>query len=165
VSRNHNSPPGPPTCYMQAAIQLALDGVAAGHGGPFGAVVVRAGEIIGRGANQVLATRDPTAHAEIVAIRAACQTLGVFHLPDCELYTTCEPCPMCLAAIYWARLPRFYYGCTAADAAAIGFSDEQICRQLALPQDLRSVAAVPLLREAALAAFAAWQAKPDRVMY
>jgi tRNA(Arg) A34 adenosine deaminase TadA len=150
---------------MQAAIQMALDGVAVGQGGPFGAVVVRGGEIIGRGANQVLATRDPTAHAEIVAIRAACQALGAFHLPDCELYTTCEPCPMCLAAIYWARLPRFYFACTAADAAAIGFSDAEICGQLALPPERRSVSAVPLLREAALAAFAAWQAKSDRVMY
>jgi tRNA(Arg) A34 adenosine deaminase TadA len=150
---------------MRAAIQLAIDGVAAGRGGPFGAVVVKEGQIVGRGCNCVTSTNDPTAHAEVNAIRDACQRLGVFHLTGCEIYTTCEPCPMCLAAIYWARLARYYYGCTAADAAAIGFSDEFICRQLALPLDMRSVAAIPFLRAEAMSVLAAWQAKADRVPY
>jgi tRNA(Arg) A34 adenosine deaminase TadA len=150
---------------MRAAIQLAIDGVAAGRGGPFGAVVVKEGQIVGRGCNCVTSTNDPTAHAEVNAIRDACQRLGVFHLTGCEIYTTCEPCPMCLAAIYWARLARYYHGCTAADAAAIGFSDEFICRQLALPLDMRSVAAIPFLRAEAMSVLAAWQAKADRVPY
>jgi guanine deaminase len=158
-----NSPAQP--AFMQEAIRLAIDGVSAGKGGPFGAVVVKAGQIVGRGCNQVTSTNDPTAHAEMVAIRDACKNLGSFHLHECELYASCEPCPMCLAAIYWARLERYYYACTATDAAAIGFSDELICRQLALPLDLRSVAAIQFLRPAALAALAAWQAKADRTPY
>ncbi len=150
---------------MQAAIAEALAGVAAGHGGPFGCVIVSGGKIIGRGHNHVVATNDPTAHAEIVAIRNACSHLGKFDLPGCDLYTSCEPCPMCLAAIYWARLDRYYFGCTAADAAAIGFSDDEIRRELALPQAKRSIPALPLHRDEALAAFAEWHAKPDRVPY
>lgn len=150
---------------MSAAIQLALDGVAAGHGGPFGCVIVKDGQIIGRGCNQVLSGNDPTAHAEIVAIRDACQTLGAFHLTGCELFTTCEPCPMCLSAIYWARLDRYYFGCTAQDAAAIDFADAFIHHELGLPPAERTIPAIPLMRTESLAAFTAWQAKPNRVGY
>lgn len=151
--------------FMQEAIQLAIDGVNAGSGGPFGAVVVKDGQIVGRGCNQVTSTNDPTAHAEVVAIRDACQHLGTYRLAGCEIYASCEPCPMCLATIYWSRIDRFYYGCTAADAAAIGFSDETIRQELGLPVENRAVPAIPLLRSGALAAFAAWQNKHDRVPY
>jgi len=150
---------------MQAAIQLAIEGVAASRGGPFGTVIVKHGQIVGRGANQVTSASDPTAHAEVVAIRDACTRLGVFHLTGCELFTTCEPCPMCLAAMYWARIDRFYFGCTAADADAIGFSDETIRRQFALPAPARSIPAIPLMRTESLAAFQAWTSKADRVPY
>jgi guanine deaminase len=151
--------------FMLSAIAEAHAGAMAGHGGPFGCVIVKDGQIIGRGHNHVVATNDPTAHAEIVAIREACRALVTFDLSGCELFTSCQPCPMCLAAIYWARLDRYYYACTAADAAAIGFSDDEIHRELMLPQAERSIPALPLLRDEALAAFAAWQAKPDRVPY
>jgi tRNA(Arg) A34 adenosine deaminase TadA len=150
---------------MRAAIELALAGVRAGRGGPFGAVVVQDGQIIGRGANLVTSINDPTAHAEIVAIREACQAVGTFRLSGCELFASCEPCPMCHAAIYWAHIDRYYFGCTAADAHKIGFSDQTIREQFALPADARSVAAVPLLRDEALAAFEAWMNKADRVPY
>lgn len=153
------------SAHMSAAIRLAIDGVAAGHGGPFGSVVVKDGQIIGRGWNQVLIKNDPTAHAEIVAIRDACQNIGAFHLNGCALYTTCEPCPMCLSAIYWARLDRYYFGCTAQDAAKIDFADAFIHHELSLPPEQRTIPAIPLMRSEALAAFAAWQAKPDRVGY
>jgi guanine deaminase len=154
-----------PSAFMQAAIDLAIAGVEAGRGGPFGCVIVKGGQIIGRGANEVTSTNDPTAHAEVVAIRDACRRLGVFNLAGCELYASCEPCPMCLAAIYWARLDRFYFGCTAADAHAIGFSDDTIREQFALPAEARTIPAIPLLRGESLAAFAAWQSKADRVPY
>jgi tRNA(Arg) A34 adenosine deaminase TadA len=150
---------------MQAAIDLAIAGVVAGRGGPFGCVIVKDGQIVGRGANEVTSTSDPTAHAEVVAIRDACRQLGVFHLIGCELYTSCQPCPMCLAAIYWARLDRFYFGCTATDAHAIGFSDETIREQFALPAAARTIPAIPLMRDESLAAFEAWQNKADRVAY
>jgi guanine deaminase len=151
--------------FMRAAIDLAIAGVDAGRGGPFGCVIVKNGQIVSRGANEVTSTNDPTAHAEVVAIRDACRQLGVFHLAGCELYTSCEPCPMCLAAIYWARIDRFYFGCTAADAHAIGFSDETIREQLVLPAEARVIPAIPLMRGESLAAFAAWQNKADRVPY
>jgi tRNA(Arg) A34 adenosine deaminase TadA len=150
---------------MQAAIDEALAGVAAGHGGPFGSVIVQDGQIVGRGHNRVTSTSDPTAHAEILAIRDACGRLGAFHLVGCELYATCEPCPMCLAAIYWARITRFYFGCTAGEAEAIGFSDDQIRRQVALPAEARSIPAVQLMHERSLAVFRAWTNKPDRIEY
>jgi tRNA(Arg) A34 adenosine deaminase TadA len=151
--------------FMRQAIAEAHAGSMAGHGGPFGCVIVKRGQIISRGHNQVVGASDPTAHAEIVSIREACSRLGTFDLSGCELFTSCQPCPMCLAAIYWARLDRYYYGCTAADAEAIGFSDDEIHRELALPAAERAIPALPLLRDEALAAFAAWQAKPDRVPY
>ena len=150
---------------MQEAIRLAIEGVSTGRGGPFGAVVVKDGQIVGRGCNEVTTSNDPTAHAEILAIRQACRELGVFHLADCELYTSCEPCPMCLSAIYWARIERYYFGCTAHDAVAIDFADEVIRHELSVPPAQRAIPAIPLMRAEALAAFAAWQAKPDRVPY
>src|ERR1700744_5882962 len=115
--------------FMREAIRLSQEGVRAGRGGPFGCVVVQRGKIVGRGNNQVTSTNDPTAHAEVTAIRAACRQLGTFQLTDCELYTSCEPCPMCLSAIYWARIPEVYYGNTRGDAAAIGFDDAFIYDQ------------------------------------
>jgi tRNA(Arg) A34 adenosine deaminase TadA len=154
-----------PESFMQAAIEEAERGMRGGRGGPFGCVVVRHGEIIARGQNRVTSTNDPTAHAEVTAIREACATLGTFRLDDCELYTSCEPCPMCLAAIYWARLPCLYYGNTRADAAAIGFDDDFIYQQIPLAPDRRSIAMHPLLREAAQAAFREWQAKADKRRY
>jgi tRNA(Arg) A34 adenosine deaminase TadA len=151
--------------WMQEALDMALAGVAAGKGGPFGAVIVRGDQIVGRGCNEVTSANDPTAHAEVVAIRDACQALGSFHLAGCKLYTTCEPCPMCLAAIYWAKIERYFFGCTAADAAAIQFADDFIRRELSVPVEQRSIPAIPLAREKCLAAFAAWSAKPNRIPY
>jgi len=151
--------------FMREAIQLADDGMRGGRGGPFGCVVVRAGKIVARGNNRVTSTNDPTAHAEITAIREACGALGKFSLDDCELYTSCEPCPMCLAAIYWARIPTVFYGNTRADAAAIGFDDDFIYRQIPLPPEQRAIAMRPLLRDEAKAAFAEWAQKPDKVRY
>ncbi len=150
---------------MREAIKLAANGMQSGHGGPFGCVIVRRGEIVGRGNNRVTSTNDPTAHAEVTAIRDACTTLKTFQLADCELYTSCEPCPMCLAAIYWARVPTVFYGNTRQDAAAIGFDDEFIYQQVALPPDRRAIKMQPLLRNEALATFQGWASKPDKVGY
>ena len=151
--------------YMQEAIRLAEDGVRSNRGGPFGCVVVQRGKIVGRGNNQVTSTNDPTAHAEVTAIRAACRQLGTFQLTDCELYTSCEPCPMCLAAIYWARIPEVYYGNTRADAAAIGFDDAFIYDQVPLPPDQRTVKMLPLMRDESLGAFREWSSKTDKIKY
>jgi guanine deaminase len=151
--------------FLQEAIRLAIEGVNAGHGGPFGAVIVKDGEIVGRGCNRVTSTNDPTAHAEVVAIRDACQSLGVYHLSDCELYASCEPCPMCLAAIYWSRLPRYFYAARAADAAAAGFSDEMIRQELVRLPPERTVVATHLPGANALAPFKAWKAKTNRLPY
>ena len=150
---------------MTRAIQLSVENVRAGNGGPFGAVVVRGGSIIAEGVNRVTATNDPTAHAEVVAIREACVKLGVFELSDCEIYTSCEPCPMCLGAIYWARLARIYFGNIAADAARIGFDDSFIYREFAQSIPQRSIPMVPMMREQALVAFEAWKQKPDKIRY
>jgi guanine deaminase len=151
--------------FMREAIRLSLEGVRAGRGGPFGCVVVRAGKIVGRGSNQVTSTCDPTAHAEVVAIRDACRNLGKFQLPDCTLYASCEPCPMCLSAIYWAHIPKAYYGNTRQDAAAIGFDDDFIYRQIPLPVADRKVEMSPLLRDEANRAFSEWVGKKDKVAY
>ena len=151
--------------FMHEAIRLARDGVASGRGGPFGAVVVKDGQVVGRGCNEVTSQNDPTAHAEMMAIREAAKTLGVFHLTGCELYTSCEPCPMCLAAIYWARIDRYYFGCTAQDAAAIEFADAFIHHELGVPADQRTIPAIPLMRPEALAAFEAWKANVSRITY
>ena len=149
---------------MREAIRLALDSARRG-GGPFGAVVVRHEEIVGRGANQVTTSNDPTAHAEVIALRDACQRLQTFRLEDCELYASCEPCPMCLAAAYWARIKRILYAGTRADAAEIGFDDERIYRELARPLNERSLEMRQLLREEALAAFVQWRDQPDKTPY
>jgi tRNA(Arg) A34 adenosine deaminase TadA len=154
-----------PTNFMQEAIRLAIAGVNAGRGGPFGAVVVQGDQIVGRGCNCVTSTNDPTAHAEVVAIRDACRSLGTFHLDGCEIYASCEPCPMCLAAIYWAHLDRLYFGATATEAAAAGFDDHFIYRQFSLPVEGRSIPAVRLMPAESLAAFEAWRVKSDRIEY
>ena len=151
--------------FMREAIALAEAGLRQNRGGPFGCVIVRRGEIIARGSNGVTSTNDPTAHAEITAIREACRKLGKFTREECELYTSCEPCPMCLAAIYWARIPRVFYGNTRADAAAIGFADEFIYRQIPLAPERRAIAMQPLMRDEAQASFQAWQAKSDKIAY
>lgn len=150
---------------MREAIRISIAKMRANCGGPFGAVVVRKGKIIGRGWNQVTSANDPTAHAEVSAIREACKRLRTFQLHDCELYTSCEPCPMCLSAIYWARLKKVYYGNTRRDAASIQFDDDLIYRQLARPISRRKIPMKPLLRAEALAAFAEWKTKADKVPY
>lgn len=150
---------------MREAIRLSLNKMHGDHGGPFGAVVVRNGKIVGRGWNQVTSTNDPTAHAEMVAIRDACKRLKTFQLDDCELYTSCEPCPMCLSAIYWARFKQVYFGNTRKDAAHIDFDDDLIYREVATPISKRKIPMKQLLRREALAAFKAWAAKTDRVHY
>jgi guanine deaminase len=151
--------------FMRDAIQLSVDGVRSGRGGPFGCVVVRGGKVVGRGNNQVTSTCDPTAHAEIVAIREACRALGTFQLADSALYASCEPCPMCLSAIYWARIPTVFYGNSRQDAAAIGFDDDFIYQQIPLPVADRQVVMQPLLGDEAKGAFTEWAAKADKVAY
>jgi guanine deaminase len=150
---------------MRRAIELSLDNVRAANGGPFGAVIVRGGQIVAEGTNQVTSTNDATAHAEIVAIRAACRTLAHFHLTGCDIYTSCEPCPMCLGAIHWAGIGRVYYAGTRDDAAAAGFSDLSIYEEFAKPLNSRRIPMTALLREEALAAFREWQVKSDRIDY
>jgi len=154
-----------PEDLMRRAVALSMEKMQAGIGGPFGAVIAREGEIIAEGWNQVTSTADPTAHAEVVAIRRACQALGRFDLADCEIYTSCEPCPMCLGAIYWARLRRIWFGNDRRDAASIGFDDDFLYREIPLPLEHRSVPAQRLLGEEARAAFDAWLHKPDRTAY
>ena len=151
--------------FMARAIQLSLDNVLSGKGGPFGAVIVKNGEVLAEGVNRVTAINDPTAHAEVVAIREACAKLRAFELTDCEIYTSCEPCPMCLGAIYWARLARVYFGNLASDASKIGFDDSFIYREIAQTLRKRSIPMVPMMREQALAAFRAWQEKPNKIPY
>ena len=150
---------------MARAIQLSIEGVQSGHGGPFGAVIVRDGTIIAESANQVTSRNDPTAHAEVLAIRRACEILGVFELKECELYTSCEPCPMCLGAIYWARLSRIYFASTAEDAATAGFDDSFIYSELKQPHARRQIPTLQMMREEALAAFRAWADRPDKIPY
>ena len=151
--------------FMRAAIRLARDQMRRGAGGPFGAVVVRRGKIIARGWNCVTSANDPTAHAEVTAIRAACQKLKTFQLDDCELYTSCEPCPMCLAAIYWARCKKVYYANTRKDAAKIAFDDDMIYREVARPITRRKIPMQQLLRPEALEVFKEWKNKPDKIRY
>ncbi|MCQ6276920.1 nucleoside deaminase [Bacillus sp. V3B] len=151
--------------YMGMAVKTALENVTINNGGPFGAVVVKDGKIIGVGRNQVTALNDPTAHAEVQAIREACQTLQTFQLDDCEIYTSCEPCPMCLGAIYWARPKAVYYACTQKDAAKVGFDDQFIYEQIALPKDKRTIKMVQLSLEQADSPFQAWAASNKRIAY
>lgn len=151
--------------FMRRAIELSRAKMRAGEGGPFGAVVVHEGRIIGEGWNRVLAGHDPTAHAEIVAIRAACERLKDFKLEGAEIYATAEPCPMCLGAILWARIARLYYGNTRADAAAIGFDDAAFYDEVARPPDGRLLPSQRLLADEARVVFAEWDAKADKVRY
>lgn len=151
--------------FMQEAARLALENVQSGLGGPFGAVVVKDGQVIARGANCVTRTNDPTAHAEVVAIREACRVLGTFDLSGCEVYTSCEPCPMCLSAIYWARIGKIYYGCTAQDAAAIGFADQFIYDELSRPKSERRLPLEQLERQLCLRAFEAWEQDTNKIPY
>ena len=150
--------------YAREAIALARKNMDEG-GGPFGAVIIRDGEVVATGANRVTATHDPTAHAEIVAIRRACEALQVFHLEGCEIISSCEPCPMCLSAIYWAKLDRVYYCATRKDAEDVGFADDHIYREIPLDPSERSVVMTQLLRGEALRVFDAWRAKDDKVPY
>jgi guanine deaminase len=151
--------------FMARAIRLSLENVASGCGGPFAAVIVNDNRIVAEGANRVTLSKDPTAHAEVIAIRQACQALGVFELKGCEIYTSCEPCPMCLGAIYWARLSRVYYAALAADAAQAGFDDALIYRELAMPHSERTLPMHQLMREEALVAFQAWKNFPHKTAY
>jgi len=151
--------------FMNKAIQAAFDNVTKNNGGPFGAVVVKNGKIIGTGINQVTALNDPTAHAEVQAIREACQHLGSFQLDECEIYTSCEPCPMCFGAIYWARPKAVYYACTKEDAAQIGFDDQFIYEQLALPEGKRSIKMIHLNLEEANVPFQAWSNSNAKITY
>ena len=154
-----------PTHFMREAILLSREGMQSSHGGPFGCVIVKDGLIVGRGNNLVTSTCDPTAHGEIVAIREACKTLKTFNLTGWSLYTSCEPCPMCLAASYWARVDVIYYANTRADAANIGFDDDFIYREVALAIEHRSKTMKPLLRDEALKVFQEWLSKDDRIPY
>src|SRR5436190_23351704 len=151
--------------FMREAISLSIQKMRRGAGGPFGAVVVKKNRVVGRGWNQVTSGNDPTAHAEIVAIRDACRRLKTFELADCDLYTSCEPCPMCLSAIYWARIRSVFYGNTRQDAARIAFDDDFIYREVALPISKRSLVIKSLLRTEALAAFKGWDKMADKIRY
>jgi guanine deaminase len=151
--------------FLRRAIALAIQNVDSGGGGPFAAVVVRSGQIVGEGVNSVTSTNDPTAHGEVNAIRTACKALGAFSLAGCELYTSCEPCPMCLAACYWARLDAIYFGASAADAARAGFDDAFLYDEFRKDQPARTLPATQLLRDEAWASFAAWIASTNKIEY
>ena len=150
---------------MARAIQLSIDNVLAGRGGPFGAVVAKGVDIIAEGVNCVSSANDPTAHAEIVAIREACKKLGAFELAGCDIYTSCEPCPMCLGAIYWARPDRVYFGNTAGDAANAGFDDSLIYHEIPQPHSQRKIPMIQMMRDEALEAFHAWVKLPSKIRY
>ena len=151
--------------FLRRAIALATRNVTSGNGGPFAALVVRKGEVIAEGVNIVTATKDPTAHGEITAIRAACKALNTFSLAGCELYTSCEPCPMCLAASHWARLDSVFYAASAEDAAKAGFDDEFLYAEFRKPPAERSMPAIQSLRDEAWSSFAAWLASSNRIPY
>ena len=158
-------PSQPNPDFLHRAIELAVQNVVSGKGGPFGAVIVRDGKIIGEGANSVTSTNDPTAHGEVNAMRAAAKALGTFTLAGCELYTSCEPCPMCLAAAYWARLDAIFYGASAADAARAGFDDAFLYGELRKETGQRTLPAIQLLGDEAWSSFAAWIASPNKIEY
>ncbi len=151
--------------FMRRAIELAQNGIDSNSGGPFGALVVKNGEIISEGCNSVTSTNDPTAHAEVVAIRNACEKLGSFQLDGCTLYTSCEPCPMCLGAIYWARPAQVFFACTREDAANIGFDDQFIYDEIERPIEDRHIKSVNFLRDAGLTVFENWANKQDKKEY
>ena len=150
--------------FMQMAIELSIENIDNG-GGPFGAVIVRNGKLISKGANRVVPNNDPTAHAEVVAIRRACAELNTFDLSGCTVYTSCEPCPMCLSALYWAGVDRIFYGNTKSDAKAINFDDSFIYDQIALSNSERAIPCINIMRDEALAGFKAWSDKEDKVLY
>jgi tRNA(Arg) A34 adenosine deaminase TadA len=158
MSNNHE-------VFVRRAIELARVGVDSNAGGPFGAVVVRSGTIIGEGRNSVTSTNDPTAHAEINAIRAACQTLNAFQLEDCIIYSSCEPCPMCLGAIYWARPKLLVFAASRIDAAKIGFDDQFIYDEIGLEFEARSIETKTILRDEAIELFRIWEKKEDKISY
>ena len=151
--------------FLRRAIALATENVTSGRGGPFAALIAKDGKVVAEGVNMVTATSDPTAHGEVTAIRAACEALGTFSLAGCELYTSCEPCPMCLAASHWARLDAVFYGAGAEDAALAGFDDAYLYEEFRKNAADRSLPAVQFLRDEAWASFAAWIASPDKVDY
>ena len=151
--------------FMTRAIELARIGVETNAGGPFGCVVARDGEIVGEGNNRVTSTNDPTAHAEVIAIREACNKLNTFQLDGCTIYTSCEPCPMCLGAIYWARPAKVFFACTREDAANIGFDDDFIYEELEKSNEEREMVLLSLMRDEALEVFHCWATKPDKIEY
>ncbi|MCM2534019.1 nucleoside deaminase [Neobacillus pocheonensis] len=151
--------------FMEKAVKIALENVLTNQGGPFGAIVVKDGKVIGIGQNQVTAANDPTAHAEVQAIRAACAYLNDFQLNDCEIYSSCEPCPMCIGAIYWARPKAVYYACTKEEAARIGFDDQFIYDQLTLPMESRTITMKQLFPKQADLPFRTWENSQNKVDY
>ncbi|MGB9824984.1 MAG: nucleoside deaminase [Candidatus Hydrothermia bacterium] len=151
--------------YMKLVIEMARKNIENGKGGPFAAIVVKDGKIVGKGTNLVTSTNDPTAHAEIVAIRDACKNLGTFHLHGCEIYTSCEPCPMCLGAIYWARIEKIYYAGTREDAKEAGFDDSKFYEEVCKPVTQREIPMENILREGAKEVFRAWIKKEDKIPY
>jgi tRNA(Arg) A34 adenosine deaminase TadA len=151
--------------FMMEAVELSKKGMMQNDGGPFGCIVVKGDEIVGRGNNRVTSSNDPTAHAEVVAIRDACKNLNTFQLSDCEIYTSCEPCPMCMGAIYWARPKKVYFANTRVDAANIGFDDSMIYDEIGLPHEKRVIPIIHLGREEAIKVFEAWVDKTDKVKY
>lgn len=150
---------------MAEALRLATENVLAGRGGPFAALVTRGGEVLARGSNLVTSSNDPTAHAEVTAIRRACSALNTFQLQGCEIYTTCEPCPMCLGAIYWARLDRIYFAATRDDAAAAGFDDSLIYREVAAPLDERAIPAINFMRDEGREPMSVWKSFEKKIAY
>jgi guanine deaminase len=163
--RAGGKPPEMHDSFMQQVIREAVENVRSGRGGPFAAIVVKGGRAIATGTNSVTSTNDPTAHAEVAAIREACRVLGTFQLTGCEIYTSCEPCPMCLGAIYWARPDRVYFAATAGDAASAGFDDSFIYEELKQPHGRRKIPFEAMLREAGLEPFREWMRKADRIRY
>ena len=151
--------------FMREAVNAALQGLNNNEGGPFGCVIVKNGKIIGRGHNKVTSNNDPTAHGEVMAIRDACKNLNSFQLDGCELYTSCEPCPMCFGAIYWARIEKVYFGCDQKDAASIGFDDEFIYKEIPLSYNERSIPFEQFARDIALEPFQKWDSKEDKTLY
>ncbi|MEO6546723.1 MAG: nucleoside deaminase [Ferruginibacter sp.] len=151
--------------FMQEAIRLSHEGMTNNDGGPFGCIVVKGDTIVGTGNNKVICNNDPTAHAEVTAIRDACKNLGTFQLDDCEIYSSCEPCPMCLGAIYWARPKIVYYANNRQDAADIGFDDSMIYEEMKVAIENRKIPIVPISREPALKVFEAWKKKDNKTLY
>ena len=151
--------------FMREAIRLSVTNVISGKGGPFGAVIVKNGQIIAKGVNEVTSSNDPTAHAEVVAIREACRILGTHQLDDCDIYASCEPCPMCLAAIYWARPKRIFFANTKEDAAKIEFDDQMIYEEIEKPIEKRKLFTRQILREEAMVAFQKWEESTEKVKY